>query len=84
MVREIGSHGHVAYPTVGDTVNTGSRLEGMAPAGGVLIGADTYRRLPAGAVVERWGGLRVKGKDELVDAYLLVALPEDNLRSSAA
>jgi len=84
MVREIGSHGHVAYPSVGDTVNTGARLEGMAPAGGVLIGADTYRRLPEGAVVERWGGLRVKGKDELVDAYLLVALPEDDLRSSAA
>ena len=75
MVREIGSHGHVAYPSVGDTVNTGARLESMAPAGGVLIGADTYRRLPAGAIVERWSGLRMKGKDDPVDAYLLLALP---------
>jgi class 3 adenylate cyclase len=75
MVREIGSHGHVAYPSVGDTVNTGARLESLAPAGGVLIGEDTYRRLPKDAVVERWVGLRVKGKDDPVDAYLLLELP---------
>src|SRR5262245_8464640 len=75
VVREIGSHGHVAYPSVGDTVNTGARLEGMAPSGGVLIGAETYRRLPAGAVGGRWSELRVKGKDDAVDAYLLLALP---------
>jgi adenylate cyclase len=75
IVREIGSHGHVAYPSVGDTVNTGARLEGLAPSGGVLIGAETYGRLPAGAVVERWSELRMKGKDDAVDAYLLLALP---------
>jgi class 3 adenylate cyclase len=72
IVREIGSHGHVAYPSVGDTVNTGARLEGLAPSGGVLIGAETYRRLPAGAVVERWSELRMKGKDDPIDAYLLL------------
>jgi adenylate cyclase len=75
IVREIGSHGHVAYPSLGDTVNTGARLESAAPAGGVLIGDDTYRRLPAGTLAEWQGGLRVKGKDEPVDAYLLLALP---------
>jgi class 3 adenylate cyclase len=75
IVREIGSHGHVAYPSVGDTVNIGARLEGLAPSGGVLIGAETYGRLPAGAVVERWSELRMKGKDDPVDAYLLLALP---------
>jgi adenylate cyclase len=42
VVREIGGEGHVAYPLVGDTINTGSRLEGVAPVGGVLIGAETY------------------------------------------
>jgi class 3 adenylate cyclase len=75
MVREIGGHGHVAYPSVGDTVNTGARLERLAPAGGVLIGLETYVQLPAGAVVERWAGLRMRGKDDLVDAYVLHALP---------
>jgi class 3 adenylate cyclase len=75
VVQEIGSHGHVAYPSVGDTVNTGARLESAAPSGGVMIGDETYRRLPRGTVAEWQGGLRVKGKEEPVDAYLLLALP---------
>ena len=74
VVREIGGAGHVAYPSVGDTINTGSRLESLAPVGGVLIGAETYGQL-TGAVVEARAGLRVKGKDEAVDAYVLLALP---------
>jgi adenylate cyclase len=75
VLREIGGEGHVAYPMVGDTINTGARLEGLAPVGGVLIGAETYERLQDGAVVERRSGLRVKGKDAAVDAYVLHALP---------
>jgi class 3 adenylate cyclase len=75
VLREIGGEGHVAYPLVGDTINTGSRLENLAPAGGVLIGTETYERLPDGTVVEARGGLQVKGKNETVDAYVLLALP---------
>jgi len=75
LLREIGGEGHVAYPLVGDAVNTGSRLERLAPAGGVLVGANTYEQLPDGAVVEARAGLRVKGKHEAVDAYVLRALP---------
>jgi len=75
VVREIGGEGHVAYPMVGDTINTGARLEGLAPVGGILIGAETYDRLPDGVVVERRSGLRLKGKEDVVDAYVLHALP---------
>jgi adenylate cyclase len=75
VVREIGGSGHVAYTMVGDTVNTGSRLEGLAPPGGVLIGANTHAELPAGALVEPRIGLRMKGKEEPVNAYVLLALP---------
>jgi class 3 adenylate cyclase len=75
MLREVGGDGHVAYPLVGDTVNTGARLESLAPAGGVLIGARTYVQLPAGTVVEPRLGLRVKGKDEPVNAFVLLAVP---------
>src|SRR5512132_2014408 len=71
VLREIGGEGHVAYPMVGDTINTGARLEGLAPVGGVLIGAQTFERLPDGAVVEPRAGLRVKGKDAAIDAYVL-------------
>jgi class 3 adenylate cyclase len=75
VVRELGGEGHVAYPHIGDTINTGARLESVAPAGGVLIGAETYEQLPEGTVVQERSGLRVKGKKEALDAYVLLALP---------
>lgn len=75
VVREIGGDGHVAYPLVGDTVNTGARLESLAPAGGVLIGERTREQLPEDATVEARVGLRLKGKEEPVTAYLLLAVP---------
>jgi class 3 adenylate cyclase len=75
LVREMGGDGFVAYEVVGDTVNTASRLESEAPVGGVLIGAETRRALPDDSVVEAMLGLRLKGRQEAVDAYLLRALP---------
>jgi hypothetical protein len=41
----------------------------------VLIGETTYEQLPAGTLVAPRSSLRVKGKDDLVDAYLLLAVP---------
>jgi class 3 adenylate cyclase len=75
MVREMGGHGYVAYAVIGDTVNTASRLEGQAPVGGVLIGSRTYDLLPDGTAVEALTGVRVKGKEAPLDAFLLQALP---------
>jgi adenylate cyclase len=75
VMREVGGEGHVAYPLLGDAINTGARLERLAPPGGVLIGSETFEQLPEGAVVEEKRTLRVKGKDEAVNAYVLVALP---------
>jgi adenylate cyclase len=75
IVRELGGHGHVAYSAVGDAINVGARLESLAPVGGILIGADTYHQLPDGTVAEPMPGLRVKGKDMAVDAFVLHALP---------
>ncbi len=74
-VREMGGDGFVSYVVVGDAVNTASRLEGEAPEGGVLIGAETRRALPEGSIVEAVPGLRVKGREEAVNAYLLHGLP---------
>jgi adenylate cyclase len=75
VLRELGGHGHIAYSLIGDTVNTGSRLEGKAPIGAVMIGGETYRQLPDGAVVEAMGGLVVKGKQDALEAYVLHTLP---------
>ena len=82
IVREMGGRGHVAYSVLGDCVNVGARLEAHAPVGGVLIGAETYRRLPDGAAAEPMPGLRVKGKDAAVDAFVLLSLPGDGVMPS--
>ena len=46
VVREIGSDGHVAYPSVGDAVNTAARLESLAPVGGVWSGPKRTSSCP--------------------------------------
>ncbi|MDQ3895314.1 MAG: adenylate/guanylate cyclase domain-containing protein, partial [Actinomycetota bacterium] len=65
------ARGHRKHGVVGDTVNLASRLESEAPVGGVVLDAETVRRLPPGVLVERLPELRVKGKQEAVEAYLL-------------
>ena len=63
------------YTTVGDIVNLASRLEGPAEPGQVVVGGATYRALPDGTKVEPLGGVRVKGKEAPVGAYLVLDLP---------
>lgn len=70
-----GQSGHRKHGLVGDTVNLAARLESEAPVGEVVIGAGTLERLPESATVRPLPRLRVKGKDEPVEAYVLVALP---------
>jgi adenylate cyclase len=76
VVTEMGGAGYVAYPAVGDPVNVAARLQAEAPVGGVLIGSETRRRIPPEMAVSPLPGLRVKGKEAPVDAYLLLATHE--------
>ena len=66
--------GHRKHGVVGDTVNLAARLQAEAPVGQVVLGGEAVRRLPPGAVVERLPDLRVKGKAEPVEAYVLRSL----------
>ena len=70
-----GERGHRKHGLVGDTVNLAARLESEASVGEVVIGAGTLERLPESATVRPLPRLRVKGKEEPVEAYVLVALP---------
>jgi adenylate cyclase len=58
---------------LGDAVDVAARLEASAPLGGVAIGEATLRRLPC-AQTEALGPIRVKGKADPVDAYVLEAV----------
>ena len=70
----LGTGSGRTYSVVGDTVNLGSRIEGLAPAGGVAISAETARGL-WGAKTEPLGTVAVKGRSEPVEVLLLVSLP---------
>ena len=61
------------FVAVGPTVNRASRLQSVAPPGGVLISAETYRQVRGRFSVEPMPGLRLKGIDEPVDAYLALS-----------
>lgn len=76
LVGNIGSETIRNFTAIGDTVNLASRLQTRAGQGQVLISATTYAQLRQLAVVEPLGQLQVKGKAELVEAYLLRDLKE--------
>ena len=56
---------------MGDTVNVASRVEGLAPIGGVLVTHDTYRHIRGIFDVEAHDPVRVKGKSEPLRTYLV-------------
>jgi class 3 adenylate cyclase len=77
-VSVLGTGGGRTHTVIGDTVNTASRIEGKAPAGGVAVGAATLAALP-GAVSSPLGELRLKGKAEPVEAHLLLSVSGGSL-----
>src|SRR5918997_1766874 len=70
LVGILGAESGRSYTVIGDTVNLAARLEAQAPAGRVVIGAATLRAAP-GTRVQALEAVRVKGRDEPVEAYLV-------------
>jgi class 3 adenylate cyclase/tetratricopeptide (TPR) repeat protein len=56
---------------VGDVVNTASRLEGVAPAGGVVVGEATFRATRRLFDYQELGAVPVKGKADPVPVWRL-------------
>ena len=53
-------------------VNTASRLQGVAPAGGVVVGEATFRATSRLFEFEELGPVRVKGKADPVPVWRLL------------
>ncbi|MGH2427815.1 MAG: AAA family ATPase, partial [Candidatus Limnocylindria bacterium] len=54
----------------GDVVNVAARMQSEAPAGGVLVSAETRQALGPAITLKPAGALRLKGKAGPVDAFL--------------
>jgi DNA-binding response OmpR family regulator len=59
------------YTCIGDTVNRAQRHESMAPKGGVLLSDNVYACVKDFVIVEEILGIKLKGIDVPVSAYVL-------------
>lgn len=65
------------YTCIGDVVNRAQRHESKCPLGGVLLSADTYRRIADRVLVEEMTGITLKGIDHPVSAFVLHGLRDE-------
>jgi len=70
IVAVLGTGGGRTHTVLGDTVNVASRLQAIAPVGGVVVGTETARRIDL--ATKPIGPTPVKGRAAPVEAYLLV------------
>jgi class 3 adenylate cyclase/tetratricopeptide (TPR) repeat protein len=71
LLGVVGTQGELTV--MGDTVNTASRLEQAAPEGGILISHGTYRHVSGAFEVEPLAPVRLKGKQEPLQVYRVMA-----------
>lgn len=76
VAGNIGSPRRQEYTAIGDTVNTAQRLEANCPPGGVLISRSTYDKVREHVKAEALEPMRLKGKAEPLEVFLVIGLQE--------
>ena len=84
IVGAIGDDLRMDYTAVGDTTNLGSRMEGMARPGAVLVSGNTHRLVRDFFEFESLGKVAVKGKKEPQEAFELIKAGEVGTRIGAS
>ncbi|MBW2970439.1 adenylate/guanylate cyclase domain-containing protein [Candidatus Woesearchaeota archaeon] len=73
VIGNMGSYERFDYTAMGDTINLGSRLEGLTKAYGVsIIASETTKKATKDYVFRKLDLVKVKGKDKPVTIYELI------------
>jgi class 3 adenylate cyclase len=73
IVGTLGNDLRVDFKAVGDTVNLASRMEGLADPGATYVTEDTFKLTEGFFRFEALGEKKVKGKEEPVKVYQVIA-----------
>jgi class 3 adenylate cyclase/tetratricopeptide (TPR) repeat protein len=73
VVGTLGNDLRVEFKAVGDTVNLASRMEGLAEPGTTYVTEDTFKLTEGFFRFEALGEKKVKGKEEPVKVYQVIA-----------
>jgi adenylate cyclase len=70
----VGSPMRMEYTVIGDKVNTASRFCGMAKAGQIIVGMETWNRIEDRVEGKPTGSVMLKGKEQPVQAFEVTGL----------
>jgi class 3 adenylate cyclase len=73
VVGTLGNNLRVDFKAVGDTVNLASRMEGLAEPGATYVTEQTFRLTEGLFTFEALGEREVKGREEPVNVYRVIA-----------
>ncbi len=83
MVSLLGERKGQDFVVVGDAVNLASRLQAVAPVGGIIISHDTYRHARGVFDMEVLEPVKVKGKPEPIQVYLILQAKQRTFREAS-
>ena len=84
VVGTVGDDLRMDYTAKGDTVNLAARMETSADPGVILVSKNLYRQVKEFFEFKSIGEIRVKGKEEPVEAYRLIKPTEVETRIASS